>query len=127
MAYIIGIGIDICEILRVKRLYEKYNHSFLKKILTEKEIQDFYERNESLSFLAGRFAAKESIVKALGTGFTGGISFQDFTVFNDKYGAPKLDVMNSALEIKEAKNINQIHLSISHEKNYAVASVIPEK
>lgn len=127
MAYIIGIGIDICEILRVKRLYEKYNHSFLKKILTEKEIQDFYERNESLSFLAGRFAAKESIVKALGTGFTGGISFQDFTVFNDKYGAPKLDVMNSALEIKEAKNINQIHLSISHEKNYAVASVILEK
>ena len=53
--------------------------------------------------------------------------FQDFTVFNDKYGAPKLDVMNSALEIKEAKNINQIHLSISHEKNYAVASVILEK
>ncbi|CAM3528286.1 holo-ACP synthase [Paraphotobacterium marinum] len=127
MANIIGIGIDICEILRIKRLYEKYNHSFLKKILTEKEIQDFYERNESLSFLAGRFAAKESIVKALGTGFTGGISFQDFTVFNDKYGAPKLDIMNNALEIKEAKNINQIHLSISHEKNYAVASVILEK
>ncbi|WP_225971720.1 holo-ACP synthase [Paraphotobacterium marinum] len=96
-------------------------------MLTEKEIQDFYERNESLSFLAGRFAAKESIVKALGTGFTGGISFQDFTVFNDKYGAPKLDIMNNALEIKEAKNINQIHLSISHEKNYAVASVILEK
>ena len=127
MANIVGIGIDICEILRVKKLYEKYNYSFLKKILTEKEIDDFYARNESLSFLAGRFAAKESIVKALGTGFTNGISFQDFTVFNDKDGAPKLDVLNNALKVKEAKNINQIHLSISHEKNYAVASVILEK
>ena len=127
MANIVGIGIDICEILRVKKLYEKYNYSFLKKILTEKEIDDFYARNESLSFLAGRFAAKESIVKALGTGFTNGISFQDFTVFNDKDGAPKLDVLNNALRVKEAKNINQIHLSISHEKNYAVASVILEK
>ena len=127
MANIVGIGIDICEILRVKKLYEKYKHSFLKKILTEKEIVDFYARNESLSFLAGRFAAKESIVKALGTGFTDGISFQDFTVFNDKDGAPKLDILNNALKVKEAKNINQIHLSISHEKNYAVASVILEK
>ena len=127
MANIVGIGIDICEILRVKKLYERYNCSFLKKILTEKEIDDFYARNESLSFLAGRFVAKESIVKALGTGFTNGISFQDFTVFNDKDGAPKLDVLNNALKVKEAKNINQIHLSISHEKNYAVASVILEK
>lgn len=112
-----GIGIDIIELDRIERAITK-NERFVKRILTESERQiyeTYHKRQRKLEFLAGRFAAKEAFAKAVGTGI-GKLSFQHIEILPDDHGAPKITV--------EGYEKEDIFLSISHSKQYAIAQVI---
>lgn len=121
---IYGIGVDIIEIGRVR---DSINNtaSFLNKIFTEAEVQYFRKRNNRYESLAGAFAAKEAVSKALGTGIRG-FSTRDIEVLRDELGKPFIEPHGKVKEIVERENM-RIHLSISHNKENAIAYVIIEK
>ncbi|WP_394128089.1 holo-ACP synthase [Vibrio hepatarius] len=123
---IVGLGTDIAEIERVEKALARSGEAFAKRILTEVELEIFAGLKQQGRFLAKRFAAKEAASKALGTGIALGVTFHDFTIANDELGAPKLSLSKKALELSELKGVNHIHLSISDERHYAMATVILE-
>jgi holo-[acyl-carrier protein] synthase len=122
---------------RIKRSISRHHNRFLERILSEQERQKapgypLPEENPEipsalLTFAAGRFAAKEACVKALGTGFRHGISFQDITVLNDELGAPLLTLQGEAQNRATSLNAKGIHLTITHTEKTAAAVVILEK
>jgi len=111
---IIGIGIDILEKYRIKKIIQKYEVRFIKKILSDAELKIYKNTNNKIEFLSKIFAVKESFVKALGTGFTHGLSFNKITIYNNQLGKPF---------IKKNKNI-KILITLSHEKNITIAMTI---
>ena len=123
---IFGIGVDLCDIARIKKLHQKYDDKFARKILTEKEFSQFKKRTMPEQFLATRFAAKEAAVKALGTGFSDGIWFQSIEISNQDSGKPQINFYDKAKEMTEKNSINRSHLSLSDEKNHVVAMVVLE-
>lgn len=123
---IVGLGIDIAEIERVEKALVRSGDSFAQRILTEQELERFHSMKQQVRFLAKRFAAKEAASKALGTGIAQGVTFHDFNITNDQYGAPYLSLSGKAFEIAKMKQVEHIHLSISDERHYTVATVIYE-
>jgi len=127
---LIGIGIDLVEVERMKNELLKHEDSFIKKIFTEKEI-DYCEQKANIAIraqhYAGRFAAKEAFFKAIGTGWRNGIRWGDVEVVNDELGKPNFNLQRKAKEVVETMNVSTIHISISHTKNIATANVILEK
>ncbi len=123
---IVGIGTDIAEIERIEKVLARSGDAFAERILTTAELVTYRERKQPGRFLAKRFAAKEAASKALGTGIAQGVTFQDFIITNDEYGKPILTLENKARELAAARAIQAIHLSISDERHYAVATVIYE-
>ncbi|MCP4078041.1 MAG: holo-ACP synthase [Gammaproteobacteria bacterium] len=121
-----GIGVDIAEIARFKKMVERYGDRIAKRILTTQEFQQYKKRKNSLSFLALRFAAKEAASKALGTGIARGIGFKCIEVINTQEGKPELVFHGVAKEFIKKKNISSTFLSLSDEKHYAVAMVVVE-
>lgn len=117
---IIGIGTDIIEISRVKKACEKQN--FIEKCYTEKEIEFIGSRTESL---AGNFAVKEAVSKALGTGFRG-FGLRDVECLRDELGKPYVVLHNGALERFESVGGKNVLVSISHSKADAIAFVVVE-
>ena len=119
-------GIDIVEIRRISKIYEKFGINFLIKILSKQELKIIpTQKKRRIDFVSGRFVAKEAIAKALGTGFRNELSFKKISVINDNYGKPEIVIdknMNEFLK-KKTKDFN-ILVSISHEKKYCIASVI---
>lgn len=116
---IIGIGTDITDISRIKKLIDEYSLRFLNKILSTEEIE-IIKSNDPEYFAAGRFAAKEAIVKALGRSF----DFSQLSILNDKKGKPY--VANPEFIFSNDK-LTTLHISISHEKSYATAMAVIEK
>lgn len=112
---IIGTGVDITEVRRLKMAVEKWGDDFLKRIFTAEEIENAKMHGSLYQHLAGRFAAKEAIFKALGDA---GLSWKDISICNDKEGRPIARILNA-----KNKKID-IHISISHVKNYAVANAV---
>jgi len=127
---ICGIGIDLIEVQRIKKLLSKHNSRFPLMVFTEKEIL-YCQRTKNLNVqsqcFAARFSAKEAFFKAIGTGLRDGLRWKDVEVSNDALGKPYLCLRNRALETVQEVNVTQIQLSISHSKNYATAVVILEK
>lgn len=127
---ITGTGIDIVRVKRITKLISEKQKSFTAKLFTQKEI-DYCEEGTNIKIsaqhYAGRFAAKEAFLKALGTGWRNGISWQDVEIVNDDYGKPVLKLYKKAKTILKKNNINNIHLSIAHTRKDAVAMVILEK
>lgn len=118
----LSTGIDIIEIDRVTKTCERKN--FVDRFFTNYEIDYAYGRGrQKHASLAGIFAAKEAFVKALGTGFRTG-KWQEIEIRHDELGAPHLILYGEYKNIFEKKDFTQMHLSISHSKNYAVANVI---
>ena len=119
-------GIDIVDISKLKRIIQK-NKTFISDIFTEKEREYCESRKDPYIHFAGRFAAKESFMKALGTGFSGtGIDhlFQEIEVLPTPSGKPELHVKGWAEKLAKKRRISQWTVSISHASDYAVASVI---
>jgi holo-[acyl-carrier protein] synthase len=118
---IIGSGIDIVEVKRLKKSLTKWGGGFLKKVFTDREIKAAKKRKDWFQHLAGRFAAKEAVFKALDEPK---LWFSDIEVMNDKDGKP---VCLLSEKFKNLNHKNKIVISISHSKNYAVASAVVEK
>jgi len=123
---IAGIGVDIAEIARFKQMLERYHDRIVTRILCAAEQAQFERRNRSARFLASRFAAKEALSKALGTGIAQGIGFHSIEVVNDDLGKPCLQLHGAAKTLIEKRGIQQALLSLSDEKHYAVAMVVLE-
>lgn len=124
---ILGTGIDICEIGRVKESLEKYGEKFAAKILHPNELNTLKAHRLAERFLAKRFAAKEAFAKALGTGIAQGVTLPAIEVSNDELGKPYILLHGNSAKVCDEKFANcHIHLSISDEKHYAVAQVIIE-
>ena len=123
---ILGTGIDIVEVARMKRAYDRWGPRFAERILTEAERSAMLARNDGATYLASRFAAKEAFLKALGTGYAQGVSWYDMEVLRKKGERPCLHVSGRARELMKAMTAEKIHLSISHEKKFALAQVILE-
>ncbi len=113
---VLGNGVDIIEVRRIKKAIDKHGDGFLKRIFTNKELENAKARSSAIyQHLAGRFAVKEAIFKALGDKEIG---FQDVEVLNDAQGKPYCCLLN------RNRDKLSINISISHIKNYAVASAI---
>ena len=122
---ILGIGIDIIENKRIKSLIK--NKVFLKRTFSRNEIEFSKKLINKTNFFAKRFAAKESLVKALGTGFRDDINFKDIEILNNNLGKPyyiKSKKINSIIKKKFKINRCNLFLSISDEKNYSIAFTI---
>ncbi len=116
---IYGIGTDIIEISRIRDAINRTS-SFKRKVYTEKEIEYIEKKKEPYASYAGRFAAKEAVSKALGTGVRG-FSLSDVEILNDELGKPNVILYNEIL--KHTKDL-KIQISISHSREYAVSTVI---
>ena len=123
-----GIGVDIIENSRIKRMIK--NKYFLKRVFSNYEILNSKKNIEKISFFAKRFAAKEAFSKSLGTGFRNNLNFKDIIVKNDKSGKPFFSISKKIKAIIhkkfKTKKFN-FFLSISDEKNYSIAFVIFQK
>lgn len=121
-----GIGVDIVEINRFQRIVDRFGDRIASRLLTAQEFTQYQRRNNSLSYLASRFAAKEAASKALGTGIAKGINFHSIEVINNDNNGPELVFHGAASDLLIQKNIAQVMLSLSDEKHYAVAMVVLE-
>ena len=123
---IVGMGIDVEEVERVKGAIERQGERFLKRIFTEKEqayceqFKDKYER------YAGRFAVKEAAMKALGTGWRRGVRWVDLEVVRETSGRPTLAISGEAAKIAKQIGVKSVALSITHTESQALAQVIFE-
>ena len=126
MSKIFGAGIDLIEISRISNSIK--NKNFIDRIYSKSEIQQARFLKNKSSFFAKRFAAKEAFSKAIGTGITEGISFKEISVVNNIKGKPtiKLSGKTKSVVLKKIKKA-RVHLSLSDEKNHAVAMVIIEQ
>ena len=120
----VKIGTDICQISRYKAAYEKYGIRFLKRVLTDNELTYVTSNERNLvSRLAGRFAAKEATSKVLGTGLRG-VYFKEIEILREPSGAPKLVLHSREKKRAEDKKLCNFEVSISHERDYAIAVVL---
>ena len=124
---IISNGIDIVDIRRIKKTIDKYNTRFKKRCFHSGEIKKSESRLKSVESYSKRYAAKEACAKALGTGLARGVFWKDIEVQNNKFGKPHIKLHNNAKkflhQLTKSKNYS-IELSLSDEKNYAIANVI---
>jgi len=120
---IYGIGTDIVHINRMRENLDKYGDKFARRILTEAEFNEFEAKHDKAAFLAKRFAAKEATSKAMGTGFSQGLSLHHIGVEHDDAGKPILAFLDVAEKFLKENKIKQTHLSLADERDYAVAFV----
>src|SRR5579885_949136 len=121
---ILGVGIDIVHIPRLRLIAERWQDKFLGRVYTEAERSIVRRRAAPYASLAGRFAAKEAILKALGTGWSRGIRWQDIEVLNDQAGRPRAVVGGRAAALLREAGVTAVHVSLSHDTDYAVAEAI---
>jgi holo-[acyl-carrier protein] synthase len=120
---ILGIGVDIIEVERVRRLRERYGPRFLSRILSPREKEQIH--GDPDQYVAGRFAAKEAAMKALGTGWRRGVRWQDVEILNEASGRPVLGFRGEVSRRVRAMGA-RAHVSLSHLESLAVAVVILE-
>ena len=123
---IIGIGVDIAEIERVDRLREKFGDRFARRILTDAEMDEFHQRKQGSSYLASRFAAKEAVAKACGTGIGEALGFHSMQIEHDASGKPILRFLDCASDLVERLQVRNALISISDERHYVVAMAVLE-
>lgn len=123
---ILGIGTDLVEVARIGQALRRHPRRFVQRILTPEESRLFEQSNQPERYLAKRFAVKEAAAKALGTGIADGVGWQDLWVVSDAQGRPELH-LGKPLLTRFAKDRNLLtHLSISDERDYAMAFVVLE-
>jgi len=123
---IYGIGTDVTSISRIKRIIRRYGRRFLTRIYTEEEIEKGMKRKDNASFFAGRFAAREAFLKAIGYGLMRGIPIKGISILNNEDGKPYFMLSSEIEKIIKKRNIPTIHLSISHDADIAQAVVVME-
>lgn len=123
---ILGIGTDIVALARIEKILTEKGDALARRVLTDSEFCRFQSHHNPAAYLAKRFAAKEAMVKALGTGFAKGIGFKQIETVNTPLGAPQMRLQGKALEHAEALGVKSVHLSLSDEKDNVIAFVVIE-
>ena len=123
---ILGIGTDIIDIKRIRKVIDKYGFRFKKKCFHHSEIKRSESKYNSVESYAKRYAAKEACAKALGTGLAKGVFWKDIEIYNNIDGKPYIKLHNKALQMFKSlsKYECNIEVSLTDEKNYSVANVI---
>jgi len=118
---VLGIGTDIVECLRIAQMIERHAEQFIARVFTTHEMEYCSARKAATQHYAGRWAAKEAVLKAIGTGWVRGISWRDIEVRNDMGGRPTISLSGGALEASRRRGIEQVLISISHCRSHATA------
>ena len=121
---IYGVGIDLVKIERMKNVVDKWGRKFLERVFTKNEISYCYEKKNPYLSLSVRFAAKEALIKAIGSEVT--VSLTDIEVVNAASGRPDIKISGRLKEFFSERSIKQTALSMSHEKEYGIACVVLE-
>ncbi len=124
---IVGTGIDIVEVPRIAASIARFGDRFLHRVFTDAEVQYCQSKPNASERFAARFAAKEAAMKALGTGWRGGIAWREVEVRREPGGRPTVAFNGKAAEFAARLNATRASLSLSHTEQHAVASVILEK
>lgn len=120
---IFGIGTDIVSVSRIRDALQRHGERFARRILADSELEAFNRAVHPENFVAKRFAAKEAAAKAFGTGFSGGLAMRDIAVVNDALGKPELSFHGRAVSLCEELGIGKHFLSLSDEREHAIAFV----
>jgi len=123
---IVGTGVDICEVERVRAAIDRFGQRFLKRVFTQAEREYCESKRNRVERYAARFAAKEAAMKAIGTGLRRGVSWQDFEVSREPGGRPTLLIQGKAAEFAAKLGVKRSALSITHTAGQALAQVILE-
>jgi len=124
---IVGIGVDICSVERLGELRRKYQRRFLDRVFTAIEQERCGDGWAADERYAARFAAKEAFMKALGVGWARGVAFPDIEVRSEDNGRPVLTLSGGAKRLADALGVANIHVTLSHERDNAVALVVLER
>jgi len=124
MPAIHGVGTDIVRTDRIKQAVEKWEEKFLNRIFTSGEISFSYKKKDPYQSLSARFAAKEAFIKAVGSPFQ--VSFAEIEIINNPSGKPDICLIGRVRDFFNQNQLGKIHLSISHEREYAIAFVLIE-
>ncbi len=118
----IAHGIDLVDFPRIAEMFERHGQRFMDRVFTAAEQQYANANKNKMEKLAGRFAAKEAILKLLGTGWRGKIAWTDIEIINNEMGQPQVTVSGEVKEIAQRLGIGDISVSITHTANFPIAS-----
>lgn len=121
---VLGIGTDITECLRIAQMIERHGELFVDRVYTPEEIRYCRQRKQSTQHFTGRWAAKEAVLKAIGTGWRRGISWRDIEIQNEPGGKPTISLRGGAREAADRLGITEVQISISHCRTYATAFAV---
>jgi holo-[acyl-carrier protein] synthase len=121
---IVGLGTDIIEVVRIGEMIERHGELFLQRVFTEQEIRYCQARKHAMQHYAGRWAAKEAVMKTLGTGFSKGVGWRDIEVASRRSGQPYIELSGGALETARNNGIDEVLITISHCRAYATATAV---
>lgn len=121
---IIGVGIDIVEVPRIRKAVLKWEGSFLRRIFTNREMMFSNKDASSMQHLAARFAAKEAVLKAFGGNDKKNVEWTDMEILNEKSGRPKVRLHGAMRNIQRRARVSDIMISLSHTPTYAMACVV---
>jgi holo-[acyl-carrier protein] synthase len=124
---IYGTGVDIIEIKRIQNSLTKFSPRFEEKVFTDNEIKYCQSQADPVKHFAARFAVKEAVSKSLGTGISKEVGLKDIEVVNQDSGKPLVVMNGQGKKLFEKLNLKCIHISISHDKHYAIAQAIAEQ
>ena len=117
-------GIDLVDFARIETMIEQHGQRFLDRVFTAREQSEAAGVKNRIEKLAGRFAAKEAVMKLVGTGWRGGVAWTDIEVTNGPMGEPRLEISGEIRRVAEQMGIGPIALSITHTANFAIASAV---
>ena len=117
-------GIDLVDFPRIESMVERHGERFMDRVFTKREQSDAQAVHNRVEKLAGRFAAKEAVLKLLGTGWRGKIAWTDIEVTNNSSGQPEVTIGGEVKRIADEAGVGQIALSITHTANFAIASAV---
>ena len=119
-----GVGVDLAQIPRLRRVVERWDDRFLRRVFTDDEIAYCRRRRDPIPHLAARFAAKEATLKALGTGLSMGVNWRELEVRRERGQAPTMVLSGRTQAIARAKGASRVLLSLSHDGDYAMAQAL---
>lgn len=123
---VVGVGVDLVMISRIRRAIDRWQDRFLKRVFTAEELVYARRRRDPAEHLAARFAAKEAALKALGTGLTMGVRWREMEVRRSRGGRPTLALTGRTGSLGAARGVRAWHVSLTHDGDYALAQVVAE-
>jgi holo-[acyl-carrier protein] synthase len=124
---IAGTGVDVVEIVRFRKVIERLKDRFILRVFTPTEQQYCNLHRDPVPHYAARFAAKEALFKALGTGWAKGVTWLDVEVQRERQDAPTMVLRGEAQKLSDAMGVQRTHLSLTHSENMAIAMVVLEQ